>query len=534
MGKALTRLNGMFAFAVVGIESRTLTLARDRFGEKPPYYGQFDQILLFGSELRALRAHPSFAASLDRDAIATYFLRNCIPAPWTAYLDVSKLPPGSLLTVPLGVAGAPAAPTRYWDALDVAQRAQANPFTAAIDDAADMVGQLLGNAVALRMEADVPLGAFLSGGIDSTSIAALMQEHSANPIRTFTIGYDNGNIDESRYARAIADHLGTRHTELRLSPADALRAIPEMPKVYDEPFSDSSQLPAYLLSRFTSEHVKVALSGDGGDEVFGGYNRHVWAAAAWRGTQWYPASLRRGLARAATGVSPATWERVARVAPRRLRGHLTTNKISKLAQVVSAESPAEAYRRLISHWPTDGNPVFGGAPYRGVADSVGEWPNLGEPTEQMMALDSVSYLPDDILVKVDRATMAHSLATRVPMLDHRLYELAWSLPLDLKVSNGMSKLVLREVAHRRVPAELLDRPKMGFGIPIATWLRGPPREWADDLLFTERLKKQTLLDARVVRRAWDLHQTSRRDMEHQLWDVLMLQAWLAHEGMGAS
>jgi asparagine synthase (glutamine-hydrolysing) len=427
VGEALTQLNGMFAFAVVDTGSRTLTLARDRFGEKPLYYGHFGNILLFGSELRALRVHPSFAASLDRDAIGTYFLRDCIPALWTVYEGVSKLPPASLVTVPLGVGRIPAVPTQYWDALDVAQRAQADPFTGTFRDASAALGELLGDAVALRMESDVPLGAFLSGGCDSTSVAALMQEASPTPIRTFTIGYDNEQYDESRYARAIADHLGTAHTELRLSPSDALRAIPEMPKVYDEPFSDSSQLPTYLLSRLASDHVTVALSGDGGDELFGGYNRHVWVAKSWGRVQAYPRPVRRALASDATALSPAAWERVARVAPRGLRSQLTMNKISKLAQVVSAKSPADAYMRLISHWPTGENPVLGGVPYRGVADSFSEWPDLGGITEQMMALDSVSYLPDDILVKVDRASMAHSLETRVPMLDHRIYEFAWSL-----------------------------------------------------------------------------------------------------------
>lgn len=537
MPGALARLDGMFAFVVWDRHERRLHLARDRIGEKPLYYGWFGKTLLFGSELRALRAHPAFTGSVDRDAVARLLQLKYIPSPRSIYREVRKLPPATVLTITAdGARAAAQVPSPYWSAVDVARRGLANPLDASFPEAVDELDRLARDAVRLRMVADVPLGAFLSGGIDSSAVVALMQAQSDRPVRTFTIGVEDPRYNEADDAKAVAAHLGTDHTELYVTPEEIRAVIPELPGIYDEPFADSSQLPTILVSRLARRDVTVALSGDGGDEVFGGYNRHIFAPLVWRRTRRVPHPLRRVAAKLLRVPAPRTWDALFDPGrsglPRLLRHRLPGNKVAKLATALDAESPEGLYWSLMSHWrqPSDLLPGLGA--FTEAAILLEDPPRGAGVTETAMLLDLVGYLPDDILVKVDRATMAASLEARVPFLDHRLVEFAWRLPTDFKVSGSQGKRILRALVDRYVPRRLVDRPKTGFGVPLGEWLRGPLRDWAAELLDPVRLEADGILDPGPITSAWRSHLSRRQDLGHQLWDVLVLQSWLdaAQEG----
>ena len=527
---ALPRLNGMFAFALWDREHRRLQLVRDRLGEKPMYYGWSGQTFLFGSELKALGAHPDFSSDIDRGALALYFRHNCVPAPHCIYRGLRKLPPGTVVTVDAGSSPVDPAPVPYWSAREAAEAGAADPLDGSTEELADQLEHLLGDAIGLRMQADVPLGAFLSGGIDSSTVVALMQARSDRKVKTFTIGFHDQAYDESDSAAAVAAHLGTDHVSLSVTPADAMETIPRLPGLYDEPFSDSSQIPTFLVSQLARRDVTVSLSGDGGDELFGGYNRYAWCPSIWRRIRRVPAPARTAAAAALRLPSPDTWDAVFRratpVLPGRLQVRYPGMKIDKIAEVLPSVSLEDMYRRLSSHFQDPAALVLGGREPLTVLTDSAAWPQLSDPVNRMMYFDQMTYLPDDILVKVDRASMGVSLEARVPMLDHRLVEFAWRLPLDMKVRGGQGKWLLRHVLRRHVPDSLVDRPKAGFGLPVGDWLRGPLRDWAEGLLEPRRLRQEGFLDPITVRALWDAHLSGRRDRAYQLWDVLMFQSWL--------
>ncbi|MBZ5647587.1 MAG: asparagine synthase (glutamine-hydrolyzing) [Acidobacteriia bacterium] len=529
---ALPRFNGMFAMAVWDRAERQLYLARDRFGEKPLYYGWMGSTLLFGSELKALRAHPAFAGRLDRGALALYVRHNCIPAPYSIYEGVRKLPPASCMRV--DAAGDATARTyAYWNLREVAERGSVDSFRGTMDDAVEQLDVLLRAAVRLRMVSDVPLGAFLSGGIDSSTVVALMQAQSSRPVRTFSIGLYESSYNEAEDAHAVAQHLHTEHTELYITPQEAMGLIPQLPGTYDEPFSDSSQIPTFLVSRLARRHVTVALSGDAGDEVFGGYNRYTWTERLWRRVGWMAQPVRRALAEAITSVSPQRWERLFNtldpVLPGAWKHRLPGFKVHKMAAVLDAADLEEIYVRFASHWLDPAGIVLGATEPATLITDREQWAEVPSFTQQMMFLDSVSYLPDDILVKLDRASMAVSLEARVPMLDPNLVEFAWSLPLEMKVERGESKRVLRNLLARYLPRAVFERPKMGFGVPLDGWLRGPLRDWSEALLDERRLRSEGFFDPRPIREKWDEHLAGRH-WEFHLWDILMFQAWLETTG----
>ena len=525
---ALKKFVGMFAFALWDREARTLSLARDRLGEKPLYYGWQGETFLFGSELKALRAHPAFRAEIDRDALALFLRHNAIPSPYSIYQGIHKLPPGTFLQLQAGQQDA--RPVAYWSARHVAEAGQRNPYQGSEREATDELARLLGQAVGGQMVADVPLGAFLSGGIDSTTVVALMQAQSARPVKTFTIGFNEPGYNEAEHAHAVARHLGCEHTELYVTPQDAIDVIPSLAAIYDEPFADSSQIPTCLVSRLARQHVTVSLSGDGGDELFGGYNRYFWARNLWRKLGWAPRPLRAALAGVLTALPPAAWNaafaRFGRWLPARLRYANPGDKLHKAAEILAVRSPEEIYLGLVSHWKNPAQLVPGSREPMTLLTDPGQPIDLPDFEHRMMVLDTVTYLPDDILTKVDRAAMAVSLETRVPLLDHRVVEFAWTLPLHMKIRHGEGKWLLRQVLHRHVPQALMDRPKMGFGVPIDQWLRGPLKDWAAALLDPARLAREGYFHPVPIQRKWAEHQTGARNWSYYLWDVLMFQQWL--------
>lgn len=526
----LSRSVGMFAMAVWDAAAKALTLIRDRLGEKPLYYGWQGsgdrRVLLFGSELKALRVHPAFAAAVDRNALASYLQFMSVPGAASIYEGIHKVLPGTLLTFHPGVE-TPVAST-YWSAAGAFERGLADPFQGSADDAVDEVERLLLQSTAQQMIADVPLGAFLSGGIDSSTVVSLMQQQSTRRVKTFTIGFHEERYDEAVYARDVASHLGTEHTELYVTPDDALRVIPRLPSMYDEPFCDSSQIPTYLVSAMAGKHVTVCLSGDGGDELFGGYTRYLATNAAWRGMKFVPAAMREVLARLASSVAPDTWDKLLSGTPFGRRLSHPGDKIHKAAALLSSRDVGQLYAGMISTWRKPSEVVR----EVGIESTGTSFRRSGSASdvERMMLADLEGYLPNDVLTKVDRAAMSVSLETRVPMLDHRLVEFAWRLPLSYKIrkveGRQISKWPIREILHRRVPKSLIDRPKMGFGVPIHAWLRGPLKEWADDLLSTDRLNRDGYFHAAPIRAKWIEHQSGRRNWQAQLWAVLMFQSWM--------
>jgi asparagine synthase (glutamine-hydrolysing) len=517
----LKRMIGMFAIALWDRRDRTLTLMRDRLGIKPLYWAKFGNTFMFGSELKALRAHPGWTPRIDQSAVALFMRHNYIPAPRTIYEGVHKLEPGTMLVLPWQ---SEPKISRFWDARSVARNGSCNLAEGSDAELTEQLESLLKDAVGRRMIADVPLGAFLSGGVDSSTVVALMQAAKSGTVKSFSIGFDIEGYNEAHHAAAVARHLGTDHTELTVTAKDALDVIPRLPDFYDEPFADSSQIPTYLVSAMTRKYVTVALSGDGGDELFAGYNRYQLTQRFWRSLSLMPGALRKGAAAAITAVRPDRWTQFLSALPRRLRSPQAGDKVHKAASVLRLDSPDAVYRRLVSHWePSEIMPQV--KEPLGILDDMTLAKDFPGLLARMQFLDLVTYLPDDILTKVDRASMAVALEARVPLIDHRVVEFAWRLPENLKVRNGTTKWILRQVLYRHVPPDLIERPKMGFGIPLGAWLRGPLREWAETLLGEQRLRDGGLLDAAMVRRYWQDHLDGRRNWQYLLWDVLMLEAW---------
>jgi asparagine synthase (glutamine-hydrolysing) len=530
---AVKRFIGMFAFALWDRKERLLHLVRDRLGIKPMYYGWSGEAFLFGSELKALRAHPEFKADIDRDALALLMRHNAIPAPFSIYEGVYKLPPGTILTLSSSTQSH-SAPVPYWSAKEVAERGVAAPFAYTDVEAVEQLDTLLREAVRLRMVADVPLGAFLSGGVDSSTVVALMQAQSDRPVKTFSIGVHEDGYNEAEYAKAVARYLETDHTELYVTPEEAMAVIPKLPGLYDEPFADSSQIPTFLVSELARQHVTVSLSGDGGDELFGGYPRYFWAQRIWNYVGRTPLGMRRAAAQTLKAVSPEAWDRSFRamepVLPGGFKQPNTGDRIHKLADLLAVDSREATYHRLISHWDDTSSLVLGSSEPSTVLTNPSRWANLPDFMMQMMYFDLMSYLPDDILTKVDRASMGVSLEARVPLLDHRIVEFAWQVPLSMKIRNGQGKWLLRQVLCKYVPKELIERPKKGFGLPIGDWLRGPLREWGEALLDERRLRSEGFFDPMPIRQKWSEHLSGKRKWQYYLWDVLMFQAWLDENG----
>ena len=527
--RTLQALTGMFALAAYDRAERRLILARDRFGEKPLYYGYAAGTLVFASELKALLTVPGFEASIDRQALSLYMRMGYVPAPHSIYSSMRKLMPASWIEVDAGSVSARSTPkpTAYWSAVDAAAAGERAPVQVSDSEAVAMLDRVLADAVKGQMISDVPLGAFLSGGIDSSTIVALMQAQSSRPVQTFSIGFEEAQYDESVQARAVAAHLGTQHTELIVRANDALALVPAMPRVYDEPFADSSQLPTLMVAQLARRHVTVALSGDGGDELFAGYNRYFLGARWWPRLARLPRALRLGCARGLCLLSPRSWDRLMgallAAAPSRYQMRMTGDKILKVADALSCRDGQELYQRLVSQSSLEPL-VLDAGPAQ--AQPEGPWTAVSDLTHRMMLLDALTYLPDDILVKVDRAAMSVSLETRVPFLDHKVFELAWRLPMRMKVRDGRGKWLLRQLLYRYVPQQLVERPKMGFAVPLDAWLRGPLRDWAEHLLGESRLRQEGFLDAGAIQRKWREHLTGRRNWQYQLWNVLMFEAWL--------
>jgi asparagine synthase (glutamine-hydrolysing) len=506
----LSRLVGMFAFALWDKKSRLLSLARDRVGEKPLYWGWQKGALLFGSELKALKAHPDFEGEIDRNALSLFLRHNYVPSPHSIYKGIYKLPPGHFLTVSAFESPNLAEPQPYWSVNEVVADGMREPFTGTDAGAKDILHQGLIASVKGQMLSDVPLGAFLSGGVDSSLVAALMQSQSSSPVRTFAIGFGDARYNEAQHASAVAKHLGTNHTELYVTAEDALNVIPSLPDIYCEPFADSSQIPTFLVTKMAKQQVTVALSGDGGDELFGGYTPYQFAPRYWRYLQKVPQALRSMSGNALSGLP-------------------LPDKYLKLAGVMDAENREMFYRKVMSHWLNPDAIVLGGHEYPTALNDSFRWPEVDSYEHWMMAMEAQMYMPEDILVKVDRAAMANSLETRVPLLDHRVMELAWRLPLHMKIRGGQGKWILRQVLYDYVPKELIERPKKGFSVPMADWLRGPLRDWAESLLDEKRLRNEGYFQPGIIRRAFAEHLSGKRDHSNRLWSILMFQAWLENQ-----
>ncbi|GAX92058.1 asparagine synthase (glutamine-hydrolyzing) [Effusibacillus lacus] len=530
---AIKKFVGMFAFALWDRQERMLILGRDRMGEKPLFYGRIGNSFMFASELKALRNHPDFRSEIDRKALALYMRHNYIPAPYSIYRGIFKLLPGTILTFRSMFPDSELTPVPFWTVREAAEKGVENLFGGSESEAVNRLDQLLRDSVGQQMVADVPLGAFLSGGIDSSTVVAVMQSLSRQPVKTFTIGFHEEGYNEAEHAKAVARHLGTDHTELYVSLEQAMDVIPRLPVLYDEPFSDSSQIPTFLVSQLARQHVTVSLSGDGGDELFGGYNRYFWGRNIWSKIGSIPKPFRQLAARGLTVLSPQTWNSlyaaVAPLVPNRFKLQLPGDKLHKLADILAVESPEAMYRDLVSHWKNPTAVVLDTVEPKTVLNEQQSWAHLPDFTQRMMYLDMMTYLPDDILVKVDRASMGVSLESRVPMLDHRIVEFAWTLPLAMKIRNDQGKWLLRQVLYKYVPKELIERPKMGFGVPIDTWLRGPLRQWAEQLLDEERLRREGFFNPVPIRQKWAEHQSGKRNWQYYLWDVLMFQAWLEQQ-----
>lgn len=516
---ALKRAVGMFAIALWDRKKRTLTLARDRMGEKPLYYGWQNGSFLFGSELNALRAHSAFQSEIDRDVLAMYMCRGYIEAPYSIFKNIFKLLPGTYLQVSAhGRPGVLPVPKKYWSLLDVAERGLAQPFNGSDDEAITELESRLKNAVALQSVADVPLGAFLSGGVDSTTVVALMQEQSSGPVKTFTIGFNEENYNEAVHAKSVAQRLGTDHTELYITPREAMEVIPLLPRIYDEPFGDSSAIPTFLVSQLARKHVTVSLSGDSGDELFGGYKRYQRTTDIWDMISRLPRFSRSAMGFGLSAISQLS------------RSSEFGRKAKQLVSYLSARNVDECYQRHILQRQDVHDLVLGAGQLPPHASAPSFLVSDKNPYEAMMYTDGMGYLPDDILAKVDRAAMDVSLETRIPFLDQHVIEFAWSLPTRMKIREGEGKWLLKQVLRKYVPDSLMARPKMGFGVPVGRWMRGPLRDWAENLLCSEKLEQQGFLNPRLVRQEWLQHLNGVSMSGDKVWQVLMFQAWLSNIG----
>ena len=527
---AVARFAGMFAFALWDQQERALHLVRDRLGIKPLYYAHFPGGVVFGSEMRAVRGFPGVDLSLDRDAVSDFLRFDYVPGPRSIHAGVRKLPPGCTLTLPS--AEARPEPRRYWDAVAIAREGAEHAAARRPDEVVDELESLLQRVVREHLMADVPLGAFLSGGIDSSLVVALTRAVSPHRLRTFSIGFDDAAFDESAHARAVAESLGTDHTELRVTADEALAVVPQLPTLYDEPFADSSQVPTYLLSALTRQHVTVSLSGDGGDELFAGYTRYARNASVWHRVRGLPRPMRWGAQRLVRHVSEPALDRaltpLRALLPRRLGRYASGERVRAAAALAAADSDRSVYEQLFTHL----DPATALLSRGGVRASGGPgaaWGAMPTHLQRMMQWDIATYLPDDILVKVDRASMAVGLEARVPLLDHRVAEFALRLPPDMATLGGVPKWPLRQLLSRHIPRALFERPKMGFGVPLGAWLRGPLREWMRDLLAPERVRRRGLVDPGVVERRLRDHLSGRVEYGFALWNLLMLEAWMAHQ-----
>lgn len=524
----LRNMVGMFALAVWDRDDRALYLARDRFGEKPLYYGLSGEGFVFASELRAIQAHSKQSLETDRDALVLLLRYGMIPAPYSIFSGIRKLSSASMVRLSITdlSAGRLPAPVTYWQARPKDESKAWMPFSGSEADALARLDTLLNESVAGQMLSDVPLGAFLSGGVDSSTVVALMQSQSALPVRTFTIGFHEKGYNEAEFARQVATHLGTEHTEIYVTPADALATIPALPEVYDEPFADQSQIPTLLVSRLAKASVSVSLSGDGGDELFGGYNRYLFAPGIWQRTQRLPKALRGTIPFLISSLSPESWNHISSFLPG-VRGYADLGgKLYKMAKVCDAASPEALYESLVARWPEPESAVLGHSGASGLVHAP-----IGDEAlaAYMMRLDTSFYLPNDVMTKVDRAAMSVSLETRAPLLDHRVAQFALSLPLSMKIREGRGKWILRQLLYRHVPESMIDRPKMGFSVPLDGWLRGPLREWAESLLCKQRLDDEGHFNSAVIRKMWEEHLSQKRNWADRLWSVLMYQAWQARQ-----
>lgn len=525
---------GMFAFALWDRQERLLYLVRDRLGIKPLYFGWSGRNFLFGSELKALTAHPDFTQDLDRDALALYMRHGYIPQPYSIFRGISKLRPGCLFTLrgeEANIAGGGTIRS-YWSLKGIAEAGYTKPFPGNSREAAERLDVLLRDAVQMRMVADVPVGAFLSGGVDSSAVVAIMQAQSNRPIRTFTIGFEERDFNEAPYAKRVAQYLGTDHVELYVTEKEAQEVIPRLPSLFDEPFGDQSQIPTYLVSALARRAVTVSLSGDGGDELFGGYDRYSRARSLWHWIGWLPPAIRRSLTSLIRTFTPEKWDKLAQYFSSllSLRFRALGNKANGLAECLRASNSSDCYRILVSQWRHPADLVVGAIEPHSFLSDRSEWPRCLNFFEWMMFIDLITYLPDDILTKLDRTSMGVSLEARVPMLDHRVVEFSTSLPLAMKIRDGRSKWLLRQVLYRYVPAELIERPKMGFGIPLGAWFRGQLRDWVEDLIGEQRLEQEGILRPASIRKLWSEHLSGRADWSYHLWTVLVFEDWLRQNG----
>lgn len=525
---ATRRFIGMFAIAVWDAETRSLSLVRDRLGVKPLFVSARPGMVAFGSELKALVAVPSFDRALNPDALTDYLRYLYVPAPQTIYRSAFKLLPGHILTI--SDPWQPLPPSEsYWSAEEVARHGIANRFTGSDADATDELQELLSDAVRLRMEADVPLGALLSGGIDSSTVVALMQSAASRPVKTFSVAFDVADYNEAHHAARVARHLGTDHTELLVTGEDALGVVPRLADIFDEPHADVSQIPAFLVCALARHKVTVALSGDGGDEVFGGYNRYTYGERLLNRLARVPHRARHLVAAGIGYVPPRSWAAVTRVlspvVPSLRRHPLAAERLQKVRRLLGLSSPSQMYRSLVSAWQDPEQLVIRGRVQEGTLERTFSRMDVPRLIDRMMLADQLTYLPDDQLAKVDRVSMAVSLEVRVPFLDHRLVEFAWTLPPAMKVRDGQGKWLLRQVLHRLVPKDIIERPKQGLSVPLAAWLRGPLRSWAEDLLSADRLDRDGVLHAPPIRQAWTSLLSGQGNWAQPLWGVLLFQQW---------
>ena len=525
----LKKCVGMFAFALWDRKNRVLTLARDRLGEKPLYYGWQGRTFFFSSELKALRAHPEFNDEVDRNALALSLLFCCVPGSFSIYKGIQKLTPGTFLKIHDN--GDLPEPSTYWSLSETVVSAKAVPFRG--DETAAVIGleACLKESIAGQMVADVPVGVFLSGGVDSSLVTALMQAQSSRNVRTFSIGFDYEGYNEAEYAKEVARYLGTEHTEFYVTSKDALDIIPHLPSLYDEPFSDSSQIPTFLVSELARQHVTVALSGDGGDELFGGYYRYLWSVKLWHKVKWLPFLVRNMIGHGLLAFPPETLPSVMKLISHLFAISRTSatdrDRLYRWAtRLTEVKSLDDLFWSLIFTWQNADEVIVDAGITSGQGRGIASCPQQLFNEERMMFLDTMTYLPDDILTKVDRAAMGVSLETRVPLLDHRVAEFAWRLPLSMKIRNGQSKWILRKVLYKYVPKELIERPKMGFGVPLDLWLRGPLRDWAEALLDEARLRSEGFFHPAPIRKKWKEHLSGEHNWAYYLWIVLMFQAWL--------